>query len=100
MTLSDKVYCDCAKEMVDCDHCDGCDPADDWTDDDYEDPPLYPTGKLASMSLEELEREHERQCDRQGALGDAEYIDDRKVEETEMRCRLVENEIKRRKENP
>jgi hypothetical protein len=70
----------------------------DWDDDDrlYEDPPLYPPGKLASMSLAELERELDRQCDRQGWLGEAEYINDRAVEETEARCRLVEAEIRSR----
>lgn len=72
---------------------------DSWIDDQdlYEDPPLYPVGKLAGMSLEELEREYDRQCDRQGRLGEAEHINDRAVEETEMRCNLVEAEIKRRK---
>lgn len=72
---------------------------DFWVDDDglYDDPPLYPAAKLAGMTLDELEREHERQCDRQGRLGDAEHINDRAVEETEARCRLVEAEIKRRK---
>lgn len=62
----------------------------------FEDPPLYRPGKLAGMSLDELRKEHDRQCDRQGALGDAEYINERAVEETEMRCRLVEAEIQRR----
>ena len=73
---------------------------EDWFDDDpgdYKDPPLYPTGKLAGRTVEELEREYDRQCGRQGRLGDAEYIDDRAVEETEMRCRMVEDEIRRRK---
>lgn len=69
---------------------------DDYGDDLYEDPPLYPEGKLAGMTLEELERELDRQNDRQGRLGDAERIDDRAVEETEMRGRLVDAEIKRR----
>jgi hypothetical protein len=81
--------------------CDGCAPDDDYgtfDDDDYEDPPLYPHGKLASMTLDELRNEHDRQCDRQGRLGDADHIDDRAVEQTEMRCRLVEAEIRRRGE--
>lgn len=69
-----------------------------WDDRDYEDPPLYPLGKLAGMTLEELEKESDYQCDRQGRLGDAEYINDYEVEQTEARCTLVENEIKRRKE--
>jgi hypothetical protein len=68
-----------------------------WDWDDEEDPPLYPQGKLAAMSIAELEREYGRQSGRQGRLGDAERIDERAVEETEMRCRLVENEIKRRR---
>jgi hypothetical protein len=72
---------------------------DDYDDDLYEEPPLYPAGKLAGMTLEELERELDRQCDRQGRLGDADRIDDRAVEETEMRCRVVEAEIKRRKDS-
>ena len=73
---------------------------EDWYDDDpylYEDPPLYAPGKLAGMTLAELEREVERQCDRQGRLGDVEYIDERALEECEMRWRLVEAEIKRRR---
>ena len=67
------------------------------TDDSlYEDPPLYPPGKLAEMTVDELKKEFDRQCDLQGRLGDAEYIDDRAVEATEARCRLVEAELKRR----
>src|SRR5437016_705441 len=57
---------------------------------------LYPEGKLAAMAIEELQRELDRQCDRQGALGDAELIDERAVEKAESRCRLLEAEIKRR----
>lgn len=69
----------------------------DDNDDLYEDdPPLYPLGRLAKMTLEQLERELDRQNSRQGRLGDAEHIDDRAVENTEMRARLVEAEIKRR----
>lgn len=60
--------------------------------------PRHPAGKLADMTLAELEREYDRQCDRQGRLGDAEHIDDRAVEETEMRCNVVAAEIKRRKD--
>ena len=95
--MTRQVYCDCACAKVDADRCDRCTP--DWVYDDgpIEDPPLYPAGKLAAMSLEELERELDRQSDRQGRLGDAERIDDRAVEETEMRCRMVETEITRRK---
>lgn len=79
------------------DHDDDYDDSWLYVDDHYQDPPLYPIGKLAGMTLDQLEREFDRQCDRQGRLGDAEHIDDRAVEETEMRCRLVESEIKRRK---
>lgn len=72
--------------------------ADDYwdDDDDYEDPPLYPAGKLAGMSVADLKAELDRQSDRQGWLGEAKYIDDRAVEETEMRCRAVEAELKSR----
>jgi hypothetical protein len=72
------------------------DYGDYWPDDDYDDPPLYPVGKLAGMTVEQLRLEYERQCDRQGALGDADIIDDYAVEQTEARCRMVEAEIKRR----
>lgn len=79
---------------------DGYDDNDDdcWVDDEhlYEDPPLYPLGKLAAMTVDELRVEYDHQCDRQGRLGDAEYINDRLVEETEMRCNLVVAELKRR----
>ena len=74
------------------------------TDEDYDngfdDPPLYPRGKLASMSLADLEKELDRQAGRQGALGDADYIDNYAVMEAEGRCNLVEAEIKRRKAPP
>jgi hypothetical protein len=69
------------------------------THDRYDDPPLYPAGRLARMTLAELEQELDRQSDRQGRLGDAEWIDDRAVEETEARCRLVEAEIRRRRDD-
>jgi hypothetical protein len=68
----------------------------EWDDDVFSDPPLYPPGRLAAMSDEELDREAERQADRQGALGDAEVIDDYAVEIADARCRAVEAEIRRR----
>lgn len=93
------VWCDCENRKVPASECDGCDDYGDLDLDNdwHDDPPLYPVGKLAGMSLEDLERELERQADRQGRLGDAEYIDDRAVEDTEARYRLVETEIKKRK---
>ncbi|QRG06076.1 hypothetical protein EZH22_24300 [Xanthobacter dioxanivorans] len=91
-----QTYCNCAGKKVPVDECDRC-PADDWIDDDYyDDQPLYPPGKLASMTLEELEKEGERQSDRQGRLGDAEVINEYEVERTEARCRAIEDEIRRR----
>lgn len=97
--MTELEYCRCAGKMVGDGVCQGCEDDDFWTydDDGYEEPPPYAHGKLASMTLEQLEQEFERQCDRQGRLGDAERIDDRAVEETEARCRLVAAEIKRRK---
>lgn len=71
-----------------------------WRDYPYDDPPLYPEGWLKRQTLERLRTELDRQCDRQGALGDAEYIDDHAVERTEARIRLVEAEIKARGEQP
>lgn len=95
------TFCDCAEARVQRRLCRHCYDGDDCPDDDrYEDPPLYPPGKLAGMSLEELERESDRQAGRQGSLGDAEHIDEMAVQETESRWRLVDNEIKRRKESP
>lgn len=91
------TWCDCAGRKVSVDDCNGCDPQDEASWEDREDTPLYPDGKLVCMPLDELRDEYDRQSDRQGRLGDAERIDDRAVEETEMRCRLVEAEIKRRK---
>ena len=74
------------------------DEFNDYDDDDLSvDPPLYPDGYLASLTLEQLEAEHERQRDRQGSLGDADRIDDRAVEETERRCRRLELAIQVRK---
>ena len=91
------IWCDCQQAHVHPDRCDACDLCDYGDDDDiYEDPPLYPPGKLADMTVDELKAEFDRQCDRQGRLGDAEHIDDRAVEATEARCRLVEAELKRR----
>lgn len=90
------TFCHCRNERIPSSRCDRCGPDDD---DRYEDPPLYPPGKLAGMSLEELERESDRQAGRQGSLGDAEHIDEMAVQETEARWRLVDNEIKRRKES-
>lgn len=100
-SLSDrKTWCSCARDRVPYDDCDGCYDEDPTSEDEFVEPPLYPDGKLAGMTLEDLEREHDGQCDRQGRLGDAERIDDRAVEQTEMRCRLVEAEIRRRKAAP
>lgn len=92
------IWCDCANAAVPEGGCDFC--TEDWQDDEdfFEDPPLYPVGKLAGMSTVDLHREFDKQCDRQGRLGDAERIDDRAVEDTEARCRLVEAELKRRGE--
>ncbi len=72
--------------------------SDYWDDDDRwePDPPLYPPGKLEGMTLDELKRESDRQADIQGALGDAEFIDDRAVALAEARWDAVDNEIKRR----
>jgi len=74
---------------------------DCYDDDDeyFEEPPLYPPGKLAGMSLDQLEAEADRQCDIQGSLGDAEYINEAAVARAESRYRLVEAEIKRRTDN-
>lgn len=94
------TWCDCEGRRVESHECDGCEPWDDcWSDDDYEDPPLYPVGKLAGMTVADLEKERDRQADIQGALGDAEHIDDVAVERAEARGRLVDNEIKRRKDD-
>jgi hypothetical protein len=94
-----QVYCDCAKKTIDANRCDMCDFGDDYYDSDiYEDPPLYPLGHLAGMTLEQLQREADRQSGIQGSLGDAEYIDDAAVERAETRYRLVEMEIRRRQE--
>lgn len=69
---------------------------DDDFDTYYEEPPLYPAGRLAGMTVEQLNAEATRQCHIQGSLGDAEYIDDSAVERAERRYRLVEAELKRR----
>lgn len=94
-------YCYCADERVPRAECSGCTPV--WADGDdglYSDPPLYPQGRLAGMTVEQLRAEYERQCDRQGRLGDAEYIDDRAVEEAEARCDLVKSELATRGARP
>lgn len=65
----------------------------DYDYDHYEDPPLYPAGKIEAMTAEELEREIERQCDIQGALGDAEYINDAAVERAEARYQICVNAL-------
>lgn len=85
--------------MIDRDDCDRCDPPEpEWSDGPYNEPPLYPAGKLAAMSVDELRREHTRQCGIQGAFGDAEHIDDWAVSEAEARCAAVQAEIKQRKD--
>ena len=96
-----KVYCYCLGERVEASRCDGCGPDDSWLyDDRYEDPPLYPAGYLAGLSPEQLEREADRQAGIQGSAGD--NLDrpgiEMVIENAEARWRLVENEIKRRKE--
>lgn len=94
---AEKVFCHCAGCRMDVDRCDFCGPDDSWLyETDYDDPPLYAPGRLEKMTVQALRHEYDRQCDRQGALGDADHIDDRAVEETEMRCRVVEAELKRR----
>lgn len=95
--MRQRVFCHCAQASVPSAECDRC-PADDGCDEGpWVDPPLYAEGKLAAMNLAELQAEHERQCDRQGALGDAEVINDQLVTGTEARIRLVDAEIARRK---
>lgn len=71
---------------------------DSWIyeDDNYEESPLYPDGWLESRTIDQLEAESSRQGGIQGALGDAEYIDDAAVCRAEARCRMVENEISNR----
>jgi len=93
-------FCHCQNGRVDVDECDGC-PDDSWLDDDrYEDPPLYAAEFLAGLTLEQLEKESSRQAGVQGAAGD--NLDrpgiETVIENAEARWRLVENEIKRRKE--
>lgn len=68
----------------------------DWNRDDCEEPPLYPVGKLAAMTVDELRKEQMRQGHIQGSLGDAEHIDESAVERAESRWRLVDNKLKRR----
>lgn len=98
--MSKTRFCHCAKGRVSVWDCDGC-PDDSWMDEDrYEDPPLYPSGHLASLTLEQLERESSRQAGIQGAAGDnldRPGIED-VIQNAEARWRLVENEIKRRSE--
>ena len=96
--MDDQVYCECQGCYVEAGRCDRCDLDDDGPyDDHYVEPPLYPAGKLAGMSIEELTAEIHRQGDIQGRLGDAEHIDQAAVERTESRWRLVDAEIKRRR---
>lgn len=95
------VFCHCQNERVADDECDGC-PDDSWLDDDrYEDPPLYAPGYLDGLTLEQLEKESSRQASIQGAAGD--NLDrpgiETVIENAEARWRLVDNEIKRRKDS-
>ena len=68
----------------------------DHEDDYYDDPSLYPSGKIEGMDIHELRDELERQLDIQGSLGDVEYINDAAVERAEMRIRIVEAEMQSR----
>ena len=52
---------------------------------------------LKEMSMEQLVAYRDKLSDQQGRLGDAEHIDDRKVEEVENKWRTVDSEILRRK---
>jgi hypothetical protein len=93
-------FCHCNNERVSVWDCDGC-PDDSWLDDDrHEDPPLYASGYLAGLTLEQLEKESSRQAGVQGTAGD--NLDrpgiEAVIENAEARWRLVESEIKRRKE--
>jgi hypothetical protein len=101
--MSNTTFCHCQGRRIDVDDCDGCGADDSWlyADDRYEDPPLYPAGHLASLTVEQLEKESSRQAGVQGAAGD--NLDRPGIEDVirnaEARCRLVENELKLRKES-
>lgn len=77
-------------------------PANDYGDDDdyYEEPPLYREGRLQSMTVEELEKEHDHQCDVQGAIGDQEpmWSTESRLADAEARIRMVNAELARRRE--
>lgn len=95
-----KIFCDCQNSMVDWDDCDGCTP-DDWIDDDYEEPPLYPAGQLEAFTPEQLITERDRQNRIHDlAVDRCEEINSPTIETAAARARLVGLELQRRGLNP
>lgn len=95
-----QIYCDCAGRTVDRVDCDYCDP-DDYFDDQYEEPPLYPLGKLQGMTPDELISERDRQNRIHDAAVDrCEEINSPTIEIATARARLVHQELETRGFNP
>jgi hypothetical protein len=93
-------FCHCNNERVSVWDCDGC-PGDYIDYDRYVEPPLYPTGKLAAMSPEQLIAERDRQhrvhdC----AVDRCEEINSPTIETAAARSRAVERELESRGFNP
>jgi hypothetical protein len=79
---------------------------DDGYDDgpfygNYQEPPLYPDGKLASMSVDELNREIERQSNIHDAAVDrCEDMNSPTIETARFRWEACEHELRRRGVEP
>ncbi len=93
-------YCHCLTERVSVWDCDGC--PGDWTDyDNYVEPPLYPAGRLAGMTPEQLIAERDRQNRiHDMAVDRCEEINSPTIEDAAARSRMVERELKSRGLNP
>lgn len=95
-----QIFCDCKGQNVDRTECDRCEP--DWFDDDnYEEPPLYPAGKILSMTPEQLIAERDRQNRiHDMAVDRCEEINSPTIETAQARANVVQRELERRGLNP
>lgn len=100
MNRPTQIYCHCSREMTGRENCDRC-PADDFIDDDYEEPPLYPPGQLRTFTPPELIKERDRQNRIHDlAVDRCEEINSPTIETAAGRASMVQAELKRRGFNP
>lgn len=100
--MSKTTFCHCRGERIETDDCDGCGPDDSWLyEDDYEEPPLYPAGRLAGMTPEQLIAERDRQNRiHDMAVDRCEEINSLTIETAAARARVVHRELESRGLSP